>query len=352
MGKVVLLTDTHIGARSDSLVFDNYFQKFFNDILFPTLKREKIKTIFHLGDVFDRRKYINFNILNRFRNNFLHPLENMGVNMFVLSGNHDVFFRNTNDVNSIQEIMGGWDNITVINEPKEMIFDGLKLLLLPWITNDNLEETNKLISNTSARVLFGHLQIHGFQMYGGINCEDGLDGSMFHQFDMVISGHFHHKSSNDNIHYLGAPYEMTFADMNDPRGFHILDTKTLSMEFIENPYRMFHRVVYDDRGKTIDEILNSIEPTKYSETYIKVIVNYKSNPFFFDKFIDMLYGVSPAEIKIIEDFNVDVDSGETSTEDTLSILFEYVDSMELVMDKTKLKEILRGIYLEATNEQE
>jgi hypothetical protein len=137
--------------------------------------------------------------------------------------------------------------------------------------------------------------------------------------------------------------------MNDPKGFHIFDSETLELEFIENPFRMFHKIYYDDRGKKSEEILNSIDPQQYVNTYLKVIVNYKTNPIIFDKFVDMLYRVQPAQVNVVEDFNYDFDSSETSeVEDTLSILNVYVDSMD-TFDKQKVKDILRGLYIEASN---
>ena len=59
--KIALVTDLHFGARGDSVPFDNFFKKFYDDTFFPYLVEHGIKTIFDLGDTFDRRKYINFN---------------------------------------------------------------------------------------------------------------------------------------------------------------------------------------------------------------------------------------------------------------------------------------------------
>jgi DNA repair exonuclease SbcCD nuclease subunit len=349
MSKFAIISDTHIGARLDSLIFDDYFLRFFREIFFPTLKRLGITKVFHLGDVFDRRKYINFNILNRFRRNILHPLEDMGIEIVAISGNHDIFFRNTNEVNALQEILGGWDNIKIYIEPTEIVVDGINILLVPWITQNNLEKISSYLDNTKSSIIMGHFEVNGFQMFRDVECIEGLDRSIFDRFDMVLTGHFHHKNSIDNIHYVGSPYEMTFSDMNDPKGFHIFDSETLELEFIENPFRMFHKIYYDDRGKKSEEILNSIDSQQYVNTYLKVIVNYKTNPIIFDKFIDMLYRIQPAQVNIVEDFNYDFDSSETSeVEDTLSILNVYVDSMD-VFDKQKVKDILRGLYIEASN---
>ena len=102
--KIALITDTHWGARGDSLTFLNYFRKFYDNVFFPYLEEHNIKTLIHLGDVVDRRKFINFKILNDLRTNFIERLWKMGVDTHIIIGNHDTFHKNTNELNSLQEI--------------------------------------------------------------------------------------------------------------------------------------------------------------------------------------------------------------------------------------------------------
>ena len=68
--KIALVTDTHFGARSDSQAFDAYFKKFYQEVFFSEIDKRKITKIIHLGDCFDRRKYVNFNSLQE-KNVFL-----------------------------------------------------------------------------------------------------------------------------------------------------------------------------------------------------------------------------------------------------------------------------------------
>ena len=104
------------------------------------------------------------------------------------------------------------------------------------------------IKNSKAQVAFGHLEVEGFAMYKNYVAGTGLQPSIFNRYEIVASGHYHHKSSKDNIHYLGAPYEITWNDYDDPRGFHIFDTETRDMEFIKNKYRLFEKIYYDDEN--------------------------------------------------------------------------------------------------------
>ncbi|NCA22519.1 MAG: hypothetical protein EBS86_15460 [Crocinitomicaceae bacterium] len=99
--KVAIITDQHFGARNDSTLFLDFYEKFYRDTFFPTLIKEKIDTVLILGDTFDRRKYINFFSLKRAKQMFFDPLFQMGIQVHMLAGNHDTYFKNTNDVNSV-----------------------------------------------------------------------------------------------------------------------------------------------------------------------------------------------------------------------------------------------------------
>ena len=109
--KVALITDTHFGARSDSIPFDNFFNKFYTEVFFPHLERDQIKTIIHLGDVFDRRKYINFNTLKKCKEYFFDRTADLGIDVHMIAGNHDTFFKNTNEVNALDLLLREYPNV-------------------------------------------------------------------------------------------------------------------------------------------------------------------------------------------------------------------------------------------------
>lgn len=349
-GKVAIVTDTHFGARSDSMVFHDYFIRFYEEIMFPWMKENEVEYLLHLGDFTDRRKYINYFTLNRIRNQFIKRLKENSIKMLVTVGNHDTFFKNTNEVNSLQELFSDSDVITVFTEPEEVLFDSTKVLLIPWINESNMEKTLQVISETDSTVAMGHLEISGFKVMGNQRFEGGLDRSLFSKFDLVCSGHFHHKSSEGNIHYLGTPYEMTFADINDPKGFHVWYPEKNEIEFIQNPLKMFHRLYYDDKEKELGTILKRLTD-KYSGTYVKVIVKSKTDPYKFEKFLEKLFSLNPADVKIEEEISLNEgeDCDVDVAEDTLTILNRYVDGLDIDANKEILKKELHSLYIEASN---
>ena len=359
--KIALITDSHFGHKNDSLLFHNAFVRFYDDIFFPELKRRGIRTVVHLGDLFDRRKYINFHILHRTRIDFLQKLVDGGYDTHIIIGNHDTYFRDSNDVNSVTELIHErYPNFRVYEEPQEIVFDKLRVLIVPWLNPTNMGPGREMITNSKAPIIFGHLEIAGFHMSTTQICDHGMERDIFKKFKKVFSGHFHHPNTDGKIQYLGSPYEMTFADLNDPRGFYVFDTDTLELEFIENPYKMFYRVVYDDREPEAKTLLMEINMTEYEDKFVRLIVTHKTDPVLYDKWVDMLTHADPAELQIRDECSLEVadDADEQFLEfdennkivvvsDTLTILNNYVDSIGIEVDKDKLKSILRELYIEA-----
>lgn len=351
--KIAIINDTHAGARNDSLAFDDYFFKFWDNVFFPYLKEHNITTVFHLGDIVDRRKFINYVILNRWRNKFFNKLAEMNVKLHVLVGNHDVTYKNTNDINAMEELFSTNENIVLYKNPCDLNIGELDICVLPWINSENHNQTVQHIKDTKAEVAFGHLEISGFEMDRGNICHDGLDRKLFHRFDMVLSGHFHHKSSDGQIFYLGNQYQITWSDYGDKRGFHVFDTTTRELQFVENPYKMFHKITYDDKNDITFENLKDIDFAEYTASYVKVLVLHKTNPYLFDRYIQKLTDAAPLDVSIIEDIS-DLTSDENDAiideaENTITILDKYVDGLKLDLDQIKLKNILHELYVEAVN---
>ena len=347
--KICILGDTHFGARGDSPHFHNYFRKFYEKVLFPYLKEHNILHIVQLGDVFDRRKFVNFNSLSQSKDYFFNELNDQ-YSSWLLTGNHDTYFKNTNDVNSPDLLLGEYHNINCVNEPLEVEFEDTKVLLMPWICQDNAHRCFNAMKTSTAQIVMGHFEIEGFEMYRGTYCDDGVKAELFDKFDMVISGHFHTRSFSGNITYVGTPYEMTWSDYGDPKGFHIFDTDTRELEFIQNPHCMFYKLWYDDANASMSDILG-IDFEQYKDAMVKVIIRNKVNPVWFDMYIEKLEKAGIVDLQVVEDhlnLNLEDDNDIVNeAEDTLTILGKYVDQLEIKADKQKLDNLLRTLYHQA-----
>jgi predicted phosphodiesterase len=345
--KIALVTDTHFGARNDNQNVNDYFYKFYDDIFFPELEKRGITTCVHLGDVVDRRKFISFKIANDFRQRFINRFAELGIDLHIIIGNHDTYYKNTNEVNSMEELVGR-DRCNIYTGPEVVEFDGVPIQFIPWINTNNYDESMSALSHSPAQIAMGHLEVNGFEMHKGHFADGSYDKELFRRFDIVMSGHFHHKSDDGQIYYLGTPYEIYWSDYEDPRGFHIFDTDTRELERIVNPYRLFEKVYYDDTTTDYTEY----DMSKFKDMYVKVIVVNKKDLYQFDKFVDKLLQADAHEVKIVEDFseldaeNVSDDIVE-NTEDTMTLLEKYIDELDVTMDKDRLKNTMRSLYTEA-----
>jgi DNA repair exonuclease SbcCD nuclease subunit len=349
MSKIAIINDTHAGQRNASDVFLDYSDKFYRDIFFPYCKEHGIKTVIHGGDYLDHRKYVSFKALYRTRKSFLEPLTENGMNMIIIPGNHDVAYKNTNELCGLREVLGYFiENVEIIMKPTMKQIDGLNLAFLPWIAPDNYDESIKFISTVSAPILIGHLELAGFEMMKGQPASDhGMDASLFKRFEMVLSGHYHTKSTRDNIHYLGTQFEQTWADCDDPKYFHVLDTSTRELTQVKNPFTLFERLVYNDQNG-----LTYFDPSKVSGKYVKIVVAKKSDPIKFDKFVEQVQDAGPIEPpRIIESFEEftsnQVEDQQINLEDTGKLLHSYIDGVETSLNKERLKTMMQELYVEA-----
>ena len=359
--KIALITDQHFGGKSDSKSFNDYIEKFYTNQFFPYLKEHKIHTVIDLGDTFDRRKYVNFAILDRVREYYFDVMRENHITLHTIVGNHSTYYRNTNGVNSSKLLYGHYENIEVYSEVATISIDGTLIDLIPWINSENFDKTLNFIKNSKAQVAFGHLEVEGFAMYKNYVAGSGLQPSIFNRYEFVASGHYHHKSSKGNIHYLGAPYEITWNDYDDPKGFHVFDTETREAEFIKNEYRLFEKIYYDDENW--ENNFRSLDTSYYTDKIVKLIVENKTMIPEFETFLDRMYKSNPIDLIILEDLSEytarysnleeseDVEVGNTST-----FLQEYVDSMpidhEKRIERNKVKRLLQILHEEALNSDE
>lgn len=346
--EIAVITDQHFGARNDSQVFDRHFEEFYRDVFFPTLDERGIKHVFMLGDTFDRRKYINFQTLASCKRYYFDELARRNIETHIIVGNHDAHFKNTIEVNSVDLVLGEYSNIIPYSSPRSVTLGGTEILVLPWICDDNEQDTIRIMRETRAQILFGHLEIKGFEMYRGAVMDHGADASLFSKFELVASGHFHHPSKKGNIQYLGAPYEMTWSDYDDARGFHIFDTSTRTMQFMRNPLRMFHRLSYDDTDATSVEQALARRPPSLADKTVKVVVKAKTNPSLFDQAMNSIEAERPANVQVVDDHHNQhlVEDADIASEvtDTLTVLKDYVNKHSRVDDRKALDTLLTELY--------
>lgn len=351
--KICFISDTHFGGRGDNDKIADFQEKFYTEHFFPYLEKNKITTIVHAGDMFDKRKGIDYMSLHRCKQFFFEKLVAQNIKLVVNVGNHDSFYKNTLRINSPRLLLGEYANrIAVIDEPIDVELGGTTFAFFPWICQDNYEDSIYAVQRSKASVAIAHLELNGFEMYkGSIPHHDGMSASVFDKFDDVYTGHFHTRSSKGNIHYLGCPYEMCWSDYNDPKGFHVFDTDTGKATFVQNPFSLFHKITYSDKEMSKKDI-KDIDVLQYEGCFVKVLVEDKTQPKLFEEFWKKLGEADPAAVEAIEGKldldNVDADELlEGIVDDNATMLRRAVDMSETDVDKTELATLLIELYHEA-----
>jgi hypothetical protein len=258
-----------------------------------------------------------------------------------------LYYRESLSVNSTGLLLGEFTNLHIYDKMAKWNVDDTSIDIIPWICKENVEEAFEFIRDSKSDLCFGHFEILGFSMYKGMESHDGIAGNLFAKYEGVYSGHFHTKSDKENIHYVGTPYEMTWSDYNDQKGFHIFDTETRQTEFIKNPYTMFLRHEYNDELVDYDKI----DIAQFQQKYIKIVVVKKTDYYKFDQFLKKLYESDTYEIKILEDLSDfsegSIDTEQVSIEDTAEVLNQYIDSVASEDNRDKVKSFMKGLFLEA-----
>lgn len=347
MSKVALISDIHVGgARNDNEAIAEHQEKFFSQIFFPYLINHNIKQVVILGDLFERRKFINFKSLKKAREMFFDVASMHNILLTIFVGNHDVYDRNTNHTNSPELLLKGYTNIELLHHtiPTEYVFDsGLRVGMIPWISDseESKEIAFSFLRTTQANIIFGHFDIVGFEMTPGNYCEDGIDPTVFSRFDMVLSGHYHNKSKIGNIQYLGSQYEMDWNDYGVEKYFHIFDTETTELVGIKNPNTMFTKLYYKNGWDKVETV---------NKKHVKVIVVEKEDPYKFDSAIEELRVQNPESLHIIDSevlINIEEDNVDVSRLD--HVIKTQIDQ---ITDKSsefkkKVNEVMQNLYKEA-----
>jgi len=338
--KVAIITDTHFNFKKGNKTFHDYFEKFYKNVFFPTLKKYKVDTVIHMGDMFDNRKTTDYWSIDWTRRVILEPLKKYKVH--VILGNHDIFYKNTTDLNSPMLLVNNYKNINVYTKPTNVQVGELDVLFIPWITPDGEAETLQSIQTSYARVAMGHLELSGFYAHKGQIQHNGRDKSIFNKFDKVFSGHYHTRNDDGKIFYLGNPYQLYWNDYGDTRGFTIFDTETLEITKIDNPYQMFKVIQYTDDV--------SVDLSEYENCIVKLIVKERKDQVKYEKFLNSLVEANVQDLKVIEQVTINdqFDASEcVENEDTLSLLKMYVDESEIELNKNRIKDLLNTIYQES-----
>lgn len=350
MKKVAYITDTHIGARGASKTFREYFKTYFKEILFPHFKENKIDLIIHGGDFFDSRTSISLADIDYILNEFIPLVEEYGIPMKVIAGNHDTHYRNTNKINSLA-LLKSSSCIEVIDETVEVIeTKNGKIVLCPWINSENHEDFVSEIKKHEGdnNTLVGHFDINGFRMYkSSILSSGGLDQNIFKGYKRVLSGHYHHHSTIGNITYLGSLFYLNWEDAFDWRGFSVYDVEKDTYEKVENELSLFSVLNYEEAKDLSDkELIDSCK-----DFFVRLDVEEEYEKIDLKELVHKINKSGPISLEIKDKTIISDSKVDSSSDNELQkgkTLTEYAENrLKGNKDKLLILERFEKIYNEA-----
>lgn len=354
--RVPIITDLHFGARGDSEVIRHIQTLFYRDVFWPAVDAERVTDILCLGDLMDRRKFLNYETLDHAKAMLFSPARTRGIRLHWVLGNHDLYFKQSLNINASQAFKE-YENLVVYSDATVVPFNGTPTLLMPWLCEENMSSSMKTLSEYDGTTVAGHFEFGGFEMYKGSPNYHGASTEQYDHFPLVMSGHYHHRSSRRNIHYLGSPYEMTWGDYGDKRGFHWWTPEATKIELVENPHNLFFKYVYDDStaGPTyVRDLLERVGQDNLLQRIIKVIVRQKTKPVWYEAFAEAMLRLGAFDVQFVEDTTWSVEPTGDATEeagmDTLKMIEWYVDGQPWpnAQIQQSVRDLLVDLYHEAS----
>jgi len=359
--KMGFVSDIHYGCKNNSELYTDIIDKFFYKTLYKVIVDNDIKDMRILGDLFDNRNNINVRTLNCVLAMFRWYQKMLPqVKWSILIGNHDQYYHNRIDVNSI-EALREHVNVTIVDRVTEQKINDKKIIMFPWLSTDGEADTMfKQISNgdTKYDLCLGHFEIKGFEMQRGYPADFGLEEGTFKNFKRVFTGHFHirNSSADGRLSYLGCPYQLTWGDYGDQKGIHIYDVDTNETTFIpNNDSPQFIKVTVDDFDKKNLENIRKIKGN-----FVKLIIERKIPESTTLKLIQKIESIAPIKLEIDNQVIDDIAETEEAKEllkqyrssseksaDPATFMGEYVNNVlveEEGINKTRLKDILNELY--------
>lgn len=348
LSPIALITDTHLGARSNCEHVNAYFLKFFSSFFFPVLKERGVKTVIHLGDLGQYKKQVNTKILHDWTSMVFEPLKD--YTCYFIVGNHDCYYKQNNSINLHRALNLEQNYGFAVIDSEVMTLPEYSMDLLPWLSTEIKQSCISSLSRTTSKYLLGHLEFISIETPYS---ESQLTFDFLKKYEKVFSGHFHTRTKVfDHVYYIGNPYPITWGDYGQDRGFSLFYPETGQLEFIKNPLSLFRKITFQGD----EEMLHSFDFESCAHQHIKLLtkVDFEHNSML-TQFLEKLEEVNPLSLTIEkEELLVDnVLNMESYVSKNMMFYIEkylellYNSNTKLNIDKERLLKLLHSIYIKS-----
>jgi DNA repair exonuclease SbcCD nuclease subunit len=313
-----MITDTHFGIYLNNLdKWQNMMESTFYDFVIPYLKEnvEEGDILIHLGDLFDNRTSIPIITLNKVEKILKEISEILPIHIMV--GNHDLFNKGSNDINSVRLFSYISKSISVYENTTTLNIDNQKLVLMPWI--EKRLDMVKSLKENPGDYLFCHSDLNGCKMHLNSVAHrnpDKIEVEQFKGYKKAFSGHIHIRQTSENFEFIGSLYQMDRNDSGDQKGITVLDLSTGKTHFEPNKYSPVFR-----KFRVVDEqSIDDLDGLKNTKDYIDLAISNNllvSNRKLRRKLEAMLEKGNFASVEYIDDIVKTDENGEVINEQVI-----------------------------------
>ena len=323
--QIGFFSDLHIGIHQNSEKWHDVafeWAKWFTS----ELKSRNINSLFFGGDFFHYRDEINVKTLS-FANELLDLFKDFEITM--IPGNHDAYYKDNSNIHSLS-ILNNRKNITIINKPVVITIFNKKIGFCPWGT------TVKEVPDCD--LLIGHFEIQNFNFNSFKVCEAGIEScDLLLKSKLIFSGHFHkrqkRKYTNGEIVYTGNPFQMDFNDIQDQKGFYVLDfnDNNIKYNFVDNNVSPIHVKVNLSELQKLKPIAKK---KGWSNLAIKIVIDKEIKTVLLDKMIASINFEAPFSLTTdyLNKFSIGNNvtlSNELGDLNIKECIIEYIESLDI-----------------------
>lgn len=341
---IYILGDLHLGIKNGSIEWFNIQKDFLIDWFIDSIKKDGFDPeqdiLIQLGDVNHIRESINIRIDNESEEIFEKLSNVFKKGVYILIGNHDIYYKDRTDINSLKKIPKLYENIHIFEKPEILTINGVhKFLMAPWEHNISiLTDTIKKYKDRSD-YLMCHADINEFSLNKWTKIQSGINRADLNSFKKIYAGHIHIRQNNGNVTYVGTPYQLDRGDFGNVKGFYKLNVSGNDIEetFIENTHSP--RFIKIDAKKMLNMNINKISE-QFKDNFVEILIdNNMAKIFPINRFIDLVdtYGHRSLEFipYALDDINITSEDLDYSYDyNMFEILSEYLKIREISADLT------------------
>ena len=285
--KIAHIADTHFGKDLKKVNFADVDQPFWMQKFLEDITKEQVDVVVMAGDIYDD-KIQPIKAINLF-GDFLAALNDLGITVFIVPGNHDQADRlaaNSNilkkqHIHFASEISRELVHITLPMGDEKVVF-----WLLPYVEPINVRRvlgrddiTNydsavrellavQPLDKEAVNVIVAHQNVLAGAMERILNDHEvdigysgQVDYTAFDAFDYVALGHIHGMQTvgRDTVRYAGAPLQYDFSEEGRWKGYLLVEIAGKNkITITEKPLEMLHEVMVLPKGSaaaTLEELL-------------------------------------------------------------------------------------------------